>query len=100
MPCIMRLLASCLALLMLLPAASARELPLWYDVDTTLPDDDCGDCASLSVGAGAFIPNCFDCPAAGARINAEHDANGTRASAIACYGSFFVICPVDEHIRL
>ncbi len=88
----MRIAVLALALIMLLPAASARELPVWRDVDVTLPDGGCPDCVIVGVGAGWYIPNCYDCPTVGVRAEAGYGGGAVVASARACYSSYYGFC--------
>ncbi len=93
---LMVFLAACLVMATL--PADARELPVWRDVSATAPSGDCPDCVGASVGAGAYIPNCFDCPAVGARVGALHADGSPGAAARVCYSSFFYFCFVDVQV--
>lgn len=97
----MRVLAAALlACLAAVPLAGASNLPVVVDVSPTLPSDSCGDCVGVDAGAGVGIPNCFDCPAFGASLSAQHEGDATTVGARVCYSSFFYICYVDEEVTV
>jgi hypothetical protein len=85
------------------PASAAKCPPVCVGAgyEATLPSDGCGDCVGVEAHAGTIPQSgCADCDAVGGGVGAEHDGDGTTASAKVCKSGFVYVCLVDEEITV
>ena len=77
-------------------ASAGPALPVGYSLDVTEPSAGCGTCVGAEAAVYTVEPaGCYDCGGVGAAVGAQHDGDGTTASAKVCRGGFVYICPVD-----
>lgn len=102
----MRPLLALLALMFVLPTATAMAVPSPVEVkpslDVTLPGDGgCGNCVGAEAGASVSMTNCFDCPAVGVAAGATTEGGkDTVVFARACYSAYVGFCIIDETLDI